>query len=106
MKEGEKMLYVILKENNSENAYLFNSWECFKNATKCSITMTFILELDTLSGKTYKEKRECLRDKAIEYSNNQVGGLSYLELSCINEYFERYGRRYGLLKEFKENCIC
>lgn len=61
-----------------------------------------------VSGKTYAERKEDLRDKAIEWSNS-VGSYprwSYGELAIIEGFFETNGRRYGLLKEFQENCIC
>ena len=31
---------------------------------------------------------------------------SYSELAEIQGYFERIAKKYGLIKEFKENCIC
>lgn len=59
-------------------------------------------------GKTYKDKQSTLQNQAIAYqhaagSNESI--LSYWELSSIQGYFSRYGKRYGLLKEFKENGI-
>lgn len=62
--------------------------------------------LGRLSGKTYAEKREEVREKAIDLQRIDEGGLSYGELALICEYFETYGKRYGLLREFKENGIC
>lgn len=101
------MIYAVLKENNKENDYLFNSWEALNTATfSPAIDHICAIELGNLTGKTYREKKECIKNKAIEYSNNQYGGLSYDEIARIESYFERYGRRYGLIKEFKENCIC
>lgn len=32
--------------------------------------------------------------------------MSYGELAIWQEHFERLGRRYGLLREFRENAIC
>lgn len=61
-----------------------------------------------VSGKTYQERKADLQNKAIEWSNS-VGSYprwSYGELATIQDFFERNGKRYGLLKEFKENCIC
>lgn len=61
-----------------------------------------------VSGKTYQERKADLQNKAIEWSNS-VGSYprwSYGELAIIEGFFETNGRRYGLLKEFKENCIC
>ena len=56
------------------------------------------------SYEYYKNKA---RLKAIEWqldfdSNN----YSYSELLEYQNYFKKIGKRYGLLKEFKENGIC
>lgn len=61
----------------------------------------------TVSGKTYLDRKNDLRNKAIEWSNTQgeYGAWSYGELSIINDYFEYYGRKYGLTKEFEVNGI-
>lgn len=60
------------------------------------------------AGKTYQGKKAWLRDRAISYSN---AGDNYILYDFWNEqelkdYFFRYGRKYGLIKEFKENAIC
>lgn len=56
---------------------------------------------------TYQEKKEKVRQKAIEwqldFSNHNY---SYLELMEWGDYFYKLGKRYGLLKEFHENGIC
>lgn len=58
---------------------------------------------------TYAEQKAALHDLAVEYSNSfgadHVEGMSYCELAEIQNYFETYGRRYGLLTEFRENAI-
>jgi len=58
-------------------------------------------------GSTYKDRKEYLRELAIkwqlEFSNLS---WSYGELAEIENYFYKNGKKYGLLKEFKENCIC
>lgn len=59
-----------------------------------------------VKGKTYAERKENLTNKAIEWS--YAGGVaewSYGELAEIQSFFERYGRRYGLIREFRENAI-
>lgn len=61
----------------------------------------------TIKGKTYKERKDCLKDIAIEWSNNfSQHSWSYGELAEITDYFYENGKRYGLLKEFRENAIC
>lgn len=60
-----------------------------------------------IKGKTYEERKGCLRDLAIDYSHNFASlGWSYGELAEICDWFYRNGKRYGLLKEFRENAIC
>lgn len=60
-----------------------------------------------VSGHTYSDRKNDLRNKAIEYQNTyyEFCNYSYGELSIINEFFEKAGRRYGLLNEFTTNGI-
>lgn len=58
-----------------------------------------------LKGKTYAEKQEEVRQKAKDLQAIDEGGLSYGEYALIAEYFETYGKRYGLLREFKNEGI-
>lgn len=62
--------------------------------------------LDKLQGG-YADKRETLRQKAIA-AQQAIASLDYIgynELIEIEQYFTKYGKRYGLLKEFRENGI-
>lgn len=60
-----------------------------------------------ITGNTYQDRKTDLRNKAIDYQNTYYDfcNYSYGELSLINEFFEKAGRRYGLLNEFKTNGI-
>lgn len=56
--------------------------------------------------QSYYQKRKAeVREEAIEYSYSDEE-LSYEELADKQDYFRRLGKRYGLLREFKENAIC
>lgn len=58
------------------------------------------------TNKTYQEKKEAAREQAIDWqlwASEQ--NLSYGELADYADHFERLGRRYGLLQEFRENAI-
>lgn len=60
-----------------------------------------------VKGNTYEERKASLEDLAIDYSNNFASlSWSYSELAEIGDFFYRNGKRYGLLKEFRENAIC
>lgn len=101
------MIYSVLKANGDEKAFLFFSYPEYHAATfNPEIEEICFIELGRLHGKTYREKQAAIQAKAIDYSNNQYPGLSWGELSDIQEYFERYGRRYGLISEFNAEAIC
>lgn len=100
------MIYAVLKENNKETAHLFWTWEEYHRATfSPDIETVYKIELGRVKGD-YKAKKAAIQDKAISYSNMIFPGLSANELSYIESYFETYGKRYGLLREFRENAIC
>lgn len=60
-----------------------------------------------VSGRSYKERKRNLREKALEYSSAAaLVNLSYGELATLQDFFENAGRKYGLIREFRENAIC
>ena len=55
---------------------------------------------------TYETRKEMARQEAIDWQNNLFrDNRSYEEMREAAEYFEKLGRRYGLLKEFRENGV-
>lgn len=56
--------------------------------------------------KTYQERKENAREIAIQWQLNDGNyPYSYEGLAILGEYFYKIGKRYGLLKEFRENGI-
>lgn len=56
--------------------------------------------------KTYQENKERVRQMAIEWQYEaSEHDYSYGELDYFGEIFNRLGKRYGLLREFRENAI-
>lgn len=56
--------------------------------------------------KSYKERKEEIRQQAIEWQQDfENQGYCWGDLIIYQQYFEELGKRYGLLKEFKENGI-
>lgn len=62
---------------------------------------------DKVMKNTYEAKKEIARQEAIDWQNDVANrNYSYGELCEFVMHFEKLGRRYGLLKEFRENGIC
>ena len=100
------MLYAVTKQDDIETATLFYSYDEYHTATFTpDIETTCLIELDRLKGKTYKERKADLQSKAITFSNNAAPGLYMSDMVEISNYFERYGERYGLLTEFRDESI-
>lgn len=57
-----------------------------------------------IEGKTYKEKQNNLQSLAIDFSLSLLDG-DMLDLSIIYNFFESNAKRFGLIKEFRENAI-
>lgn len=56
--------------------------------------------------KSYQELKEEARQKAIEWQlNDSDYPYSYEGYAILGEYFYKLGKRYGLLREFRENAI-
>lgn len=54
----------------------------------------------------YQENKEKIKQKAIEWQNDfENQDYCWGDLTIYQQYFEEKGKRYGLLKEFKENGI-
>lgn len=54
----------------------------------------------------YQKQKEKARLKAVDWQLDfESHNYSYGELAEIQENFERLAKRYGLVKEFRENCI-
>ena len=60
-----------------------------------------------MAKKSYQQLKSEAREQAIDWQDEaSEQNLSYGELAEAGEYFEKLGRRYGLLQEFRENGIC
>ena len=60
-----------------------------------------------IGGETYAERQDSLRNIAIDFQRAEQGYHFYWSDYCtVTNFFESYGRKYGLLREFRENGIC
>lgn len=62
---------------------------------------------DNKKINNYQKNKERIREQALDFQDSFSRGVVYFwsELAEKQAYFEKYGKRYGLLTEFRENCI-
>jgi len=95
------MIFAVI----DDTASIFDTWREYHAATfspDCTISAVIPL---TIHGSTYAERRDSLRNMAQDIQTADNGGMSYGEVATLNDYFTRQARRYGLLTEFRDNCI-
>ena len=100
------MFYAKLKQDGQTFGNLYHDFQDYVRDTFSPEVETMVIIPFTVHGSNYRERRENVRNTAIEFSHAEDGGLSYGELAAIGGWFEKIGKRYGLLKEFRENAIC
>lgn len=85
------------------NIYGWKEWH--KNTFSPDCEDITILNF-TIKGKNYTERKEAAAQLAKDWQNYFAGlSWSYGEIAEIETFFEKIGKRFGLLKEFRENCI-
>lgn len=97
--DGEGYNYIYYKNSKGYKAFCE---DIFKSYYEC------IDYLDLkITGKTYKEKQDCLYDLAVYYQSHfAMKPWSWGELATITDFFYKNGKRYGMYKELHENGIC
>lgn len=96
-------IYFVNKQKQEQvkRGYLLWEKDLLNANTKNIKTLLF-----SISGKTYQERKAEAVEIAKDWQNNfSCYDWSYSELATIYEFFEKVGKRYGLIKEFKENAI-
>lgn len=102
------MFIGIFKNNEGKiENYIYFSFEEWNRDTFNPLTEIIGMLDFKIQGKNYTEKKASLEDLAKEWQGQFASyNWSYGELMEIGDFFERNGKRYGLLREFKENGIC
>ena len=105
------MLFAKIKTadgHTESNLYWY--WEALHADTfRPNSEVLFVLPFE-IHGKSYRERKESLYNLAVDFQHNNDGGtdvtLSCGEIGYIRSFFEINGKKYGLLREFRENAIC
>lgn len=102
------MFIGVFKNNEGKiENYIYFSFEEWNRDTFNPLTEIVGMLDFKIQGKNYTEKKASLEDLAKEWQGQFASyNWSYGELAEIGNFFERNGKRYGLLREFKENGIC
>lgn len=106
------MIYVRLyesKENFAKdftNDYILNSIDDVSAISFDDDVLIDRVIQFKISGDTYEDKKESLRNLAIDFQSSCQGGLSMDEMIMAESFFRTNGKRYGLLEEFESECIC
>ena len=103
------MFYAKLKQGGQTVGNLYHDFQDYVNDTFSPDVETLDIIPLTVHGKNYRERRADLEDKAIDFQNDYFDPdveIPVLDSSEIMHWFEKMGKRYGLLKEFRENAIC
>ena len=66
----------------------------------------FVTATEKANRKTYQQAKEAARLFAIDVQNEiSENSFSYGEIADISDILHALGRRFGLVREFRENCI-
>lgn len=99
--------YYELDNKEHFNIYFKNGgWNLWFKDTFSPLCKNIKLLEFKIGGKTYQERKnnlvELAKDWQLHFSSLS---WSYGELAEIENYLYENAKRYGLLQEFKENCV-
>lgn len=87
------------------NSYTFDTWSEYHAATFSPDNRPDFVTDFTTRGKDYNSRKESARTIAQDFQHYEQGGLTWSEYNAITGKLEALGKRYGLLKEYRENGI-
>ena len=100
------MFIGVIEKDGQETAKTYYSWDEWHRDTFNPCITNYYTITFKIRGKSYRERKNHLQNIAIEYSNVTIKNLYMSEYAAISDFFYKYGKKYGLLREFHENAIC
>ena len=95
----------ILKNESQLYKWLYNYYLELNKIDEGAIF--FVEATETTKRKTYQQAKNNARLFAIDAQNSiSENNFSYGEIADIQETLRALGSHFGLVREFKENCIC
>lgn len=101
------MFYAKFRnEEGQEIGKLYDLWDEY-HADTFSPEVEPLTVIDfSVKGKNYRERQSSVETTARDFQAADIGGLFMSDYARIGEWFITQGKRYGLLKEFRENAVC
>lgn len=100
------MFYGSYVFDGEKHAAIYYSHDLFNRDTFNPLCEDITIIPFETHGKSYADRRESVRETAVEWSNCEAWPLSWGEVQIIADWFYRMGKRYELLTEFRENGLC
>lgn len=106
-------MYIHFRFSNGSNPFI-----AFRQSTLWDMITRYETEQEFETGfivtnyrgkypRNYKNLRDILQGFAIQWQSD-FNNYHYTQKELIDwsNFFEKYGKKYGLLREFRENGIC
>lgn len=101
------MFYAKYRDINGEEvAKLYDRGEDYARDMFSPLVEPLAVIDFSVKGKNYHERQSSVQTIAMDFQTADIGGLFMGDYARIGEWFTVQGKRYGLLKEFRENAIC
>ena len=101
------MFYAKFRDINGEEvAKLYDRGEDYARDTFSPLVEPLTVIDFSVKGKNYRERQSSVQTIAIDFQAADIGGLFMSDYARIGDWFSTQGKRYGLLKEFRENAVC
>lgn len=101
------MFYAKYRDiNGDEVAKLYDLGEDYARDTFSPLVEPLELIDFAVKGKNYRERQSSVETTARDFQAADIGGLFMSDYARICDWFTTQGKRYGLLKEFRENAVC
>lgn len=101
------MFYAKYRDINGEEvAKLYDRGEDYARDTFSPLVKPLEIIDFAVKGKNYLERQRGVQTIAMDFQAADIGDLFMSDYARIGEWFTTQGKRYGLLKEFRENAIC
>lgn len=103
------MIYAVTERGPESGKFTsFETWDAYHAATFSPYKNDKVFSIPAfIPGRTYAERKHAAENalhRAAEIMS--APGITWAELAAIKAEAERIARRYGLLREARENAIC